>query len=78
MVDIKKGSSIKTGLPITINYNKNPIKAPNLGKRFGQDVEPDGKYVTQNEGYAPEGWKQGAVHFKNPLVIDGDCIFSWV
>lgn len=66
----KQGDAIVTGKPVTLSFVKNPEKAPNMGNTFGQDVEPSGKYVAQNQGLVPEGWQQGTVTLKNPLVVD--------
>lgn len=63
-------TNIQTGVPVTIEYNKNPEKAPSMGKTFGQDIEPAGNYITQNEGFTPQGWQSGTVTLNNPLVID--------
>lgn len=63
-------TNIQTGVPVTIEYNKNPEKAPFMGKTFGQDIEPTGNYITQNEGFTPQGWKSGRVTLNSPLVID--------
>jgi hypothetical protein len=63
-------TNIQTGVSVTIEYNKNPEKAPSMGKTFGQDIEPAGNYITQNEGFTPQGWKSGRVTLNSPLVID--------
>jgi hypothetical protein len=75
-----KAKDVETGKKTTIKYNKNPEKAPNMGSRFGQDVEPAGNYVTQKESdFIPEGWQQGEVTLNNPLVIDvtDETIIEW-
>lgn len=69
-VSPQKGDAIITGQPVTLSFVKNPEKAPDMGSTFGQDVEPSGKYVAQNEGFVPEGWQQGTVTLNNPLVVD--------
>ena len=74
------GDDVRTGKPVTINVLKNPQKAPNLGAEFGQDVEPAGNYVTQQEtDFVPQGWNTGTVSFKKPLVInvDSDSLVKW-
>ena len=68
--NIVKAKDISTGKKTIIYFNKNTEKAPNLGKTFGQDVEPSGNYITQTESdFLPNGFIQGKVTFKNPLVI---------
>ena len=69
----------ETGKPITFNYNKNPEKAPDMGSTYGQDKEPAGNYVTQNEGFTPEGFETGTATLENPLVIDvtDDTLVQW-
>lgn len=64
-------STIQKSEPITLNVLKNPERAPNMGSEFGQDIEPAGDYVTEQEGdHVPEGWKQAQVTLKTPLIID--------
>jgi len=64
--------------PRTIKFIRNTESPPNLGTRFGQDVEPAGKYITEatdadiariekQEG-GPR-FESGEVTFENPLVI---------
>jgi hypothetical protein len=68
-----RGTDVQTGRPVTINTLKNKEKAPYLGSRFGQDVEPSGNYVTQQEiENVSEMWTKGTLSFENPLVIDVD------
>ena len=62
--------------PRTIDYFRNKGGAKqkfNFGSRFGQDIEPHGRYMTERlPGLKPEEWphhEHGTVHFKNPLVI---------
>lgn len=59
---------------MTINYLHNNEKAPNFGSRFGQDVEPKGRYLVHNDANVPppKGWEAGTVTFNNPLHIDFD------
>lgn len=54
----------------TVTYLHNPNPSPNVGSRFGQDVEPSGKYITIGHQLVPQGYVEGQVMFKNPLVID--------
>lgn len=55
------------------NFVRNPEKAPNMGNRFGQNIEPAGKYINlmdEGQTYVPPGWETGKVTFKNPLVVE--------
>jgi hypothetical protein len=65
-----KGKDIVTGNPIRIDYLKNTEKAPDMGSLYGQDIEAKGDYITQSEGYNPNGWLTGKVEIKNPLVVE--------
>jgi len=58
-----------------LSFYRNPEKASNMGDRFGQNVEPSGKYINlleqgQSPTTIPKGFEQGTVNFKNPLVMD--------
>jgi len=62
----------------TIKFIRNPEKAPDVGARFGQDVEPAGRYVTEATDAdiaridVQEGrprFESGEVTFENPLEI---------
>jgi hypothetical protein len=56
-----------------LDYIRNIEKAPKMGNRFGQDIEPAGKYINlmeKGQSYIPEGWEVGKVKFNNPLIID--------
>jgi len=66
-----KSDDVKTGQPVTLTYLKNTEKAPYLGDRFGQDVEPSGFYFIQKEHNFPPsaGWIEGKITLNNPLVI---------
>jgi len=68
----RAGAAEEASQPVTVEYLHNTQKAPNLGSRFGQDVEPHGKYIIERtEGSTtPEGWESGKVTFKKPLVVD--------
>lgn len=76
------GKTFATGKPVRFKYLRGTEKAPNFGPRFGQDIEPTGKYLLHNpqgeswvEGN-PRRWEAGEVAFENPLVLrlstDGD------
>jgi len=49
-------------------YARNPERAPEMGGRFQQDIEPRGRYVVKAD-QAPEGWESGEMMFRNPLVL---------
>lgn len=69
----------QTNQGMTIQILKNPEKAPNVGKVYGQDVEPGGFYCAPSSGFTPKGWQTGTVHFKKPLIIEVelDTLISW-
>ena len=57
---------------IKLQIVKNPEKAPYMGARYGQDVEPAGIYVTDYADYPsgiPTGWRLGEIRINNPLYI---------
>ena len=54
----------------TFGYVHSTEPSPYLGSRFGQDVEPSGKYVTMGYAFVPANKQEGTVSFNNPLVID--------
>lgn len=66
-----EGRHFETGRPVEFRYVRNTEKAPNFGSRFGQDIEPHGRYMVHNEnpGDQPHGWETGTHRFENPLVI---------
>ena len=54
-------------------YVRNTESAPDMGSRFGQDIEPKGIYInlmSECGSSVPEGWETGTVTFENPLVLD--------
>ena len=55
--------------PIKIDIVKNPEKAPSMGAKFGQDVEPTGTYVTKSSRI-PNGWVGGTAILQNPLFVN--------
>jgi len=61
----------ETGRPVTFTFIRNTEKAPNMGSRYGQDIEPAGRYMLHLEGDydAPRGWSTGTISFKNPIVL---------
>lgn len=67
----KEGPVFETGRPVTFTALHNNEKAPDFGNRFGQDIEPAGRYYIENEnpGDLPRGWEKTTLTFKNPLVL---------
>ena len=59
-----------------ISIVHNPEKAPDMGERFNQHLEPKGKYVVESET-PPKGWEQSKVKFDNPLIIETDGSPKW-
>ena len=63
-----------TGKPFEFFSIRNKEKSPFLGSRFGQDIEPHGKYMAESTPRASENldarFEKGAVRFENPLVVD--------
>lgn len=62
----------ETGKEVLLSYLRNTEKAPDMGSRFGQDIEPAGRYVIVDElgQDAPPGWEKKAQILYNPLVLD--------
>jgi rifampin ADP-ribosylating transferase len=60
--------------PITFDYAHNTEKSPDFGNRYGQDIEPHGRYITMREkgdsfDRDPKRYETGTVTFQNPLHI---------
>ena len=77
------GVHFKTGVPVTFPFIRNTEKSPLLGKTFGQDIEPHGRYLLHNydpKREPPRGWQTGTITFRSPLVIalsgDPDKIYG--
>jgi len=68
------GGKFKTGEPVSFGYIHNTEKAPNMGARFGQDIEPTGRYIQERpntfKGADFPNMEEGTTAFNNPLVID--------
>lgn len=63
----------KEGQPFEFSYVRNTEKAPQVGTRFGQDVEPAGKYMTVGSTESVKNipnMETGNMRFDNPLVVD--------
>lgn len=69
--------------PRVIKYARNTERSQYFGSRFGQDIEPSGRYMIELPDGVPlvKGWEGGEVAFQNPLVIDWgdgyDAANSW-
>ena len=59
--------------PQTIKFIRNTERAPDLGTRFGQDVEPAGRYITEatdaDIARVDPRFESGEITFENPLEI---------
>ena len=78
---VEDGVSFKTGQPVVFAFYRYKQKTPNLGSRFGQDIEPAGRYLSHKTSFisVEDGQKlgdmvveAGNLRFRNPLVL------SWV
>lgn len=71
----ENGIRFATGTPVRFQFLRNTEKAPRTSK-FGQDIEPSGRYLTHNSYPNPQGpppgWETGEVAFQNPLVLAHD------
>lgn len=67
----ENGVHFETGVPVEFKYSHNPEKAPDMGTRFGQHLEPHGKYMTHLPGDTePAPGRESSTHrFENPLVL---------
>jgi hypothetical protein len=56
----------------SFSFVRNTEKAPNLGSKFAQDIEPAGRYINLLEvgDGVPKGWETGNIKLENPLVVD--------
>ena len=65
------GTTFQTGRPVRFRFIHNTEKAPNLGSKFGQDIEPHGRYILHNPnpGDLPRKWEAGETEFQKPLVL---------
>jgi hypothetical protein len=70
---LSKLGRFETGRPVKFRYMRSTERAPFLGSRFGQDIEPAGRYLLEDDHGAHEhpqdGWEYGWVEFDSPLVI---------
>ena len=62
------------GESVTFNFTRNTKPAPDMGGRFGQDVEPAGRYLMEASGAVLSaeipGQERGELTLRNPLYID--------
>jgi len=68
----EQGVQFETGKPVTFQYMRSKAKAPSLGAKFQQDIEPAGRYLIHNEdpgSRAEERWEIGKITLQHPLVI---------
>jgi len=61
----------KPGESVTFRFIRNIERAPDMGSRFGQDVEPAGRYMQEASPVNIEtpGWEMGEITFNNPLYV---------
>jgi len=67
----EKGIHFETGKPVEFPYIHNKEPAPDMGERFGQHLEPAGKFMVHT-GYHKNlqpNTEAGVHRFDNPLVI---------
>lgn len=72
--DPTTGTVFSSGVPVIFSYAHNPEPAAYYGSRFGQDIEPVGRYVNALYAFEAEapplrGWEYGEMKFHNPLVL---------
>lgn len=67
------GIEFTTGKPVRFPYIHNTERAPRMGARFGQDLEPHGRYLQYHSHPDPKGlppnMQSGEIEFQNPLVL---------
>lgn len=70
------GKTFETGKPVTFMSLRSTEKSPNFGAKYGQDIEPAGKYLLHNpdaeswtKGPSGSRWEAGEVRFEKPLVL---------
>jgi len=81
--------SIQHEKPLTIPFHRKTFPpAPNMGGRFGQDVEPHGEYMSYGHGASASYDTQhgeklisnqvnGTVRFKKPYVVTDTENYTW-
>lgn len=66
------GPQFSTGTPVTLSTLHREQKTPYLGRAFGQDVEPAGRYVVvgdPSEHTEQAGYEHRVEEVHNPLVV---------
>lgn len=68
---VESGVVFETSVPVRFRFLRSKSKAPYLGARFQQDIEPAGVYILHNPAPGDLGtfWRAGTAYFKSPLVI---------
>ena len=68
---VEGGKVFETGKPVRFNFLHNTEKSPYVGSRFGQDIEPAGRYLAHDPKPGPPApnWERGQISFQNPLVL---------
>ena len=69
---VEAGRKFKTGKPVSLKYWRNTEKSPYYGSRFGQDIEPAGKYLSHDTHPSDDKIphiERGKIYFKKPLVL---------
>jgi hypothetical protein len=69
-VDAQGAAIPVDGKPFEFPYVRNTKKATNEGGRFGQDVEPSGRYMLQGKPVDRPNMESGTARFEKPLVVD--------
>ena len=64
--------TFETGKPVEFEYIRNTERAPAMGARFQQDIEPVGRYMTaKSPGAKAIGTMEvGTVKFTSPLIVE--------
>ena len=67
------GKTFETGKPVSFRYlhNTDTGASAHYGSLFGQDIEPDGKYMLHKypASKPTRGWVTGTIRFRKPLVL---------
>lgn len=68
---VEYGKVFETGKPVRFRFIRGTEKAPRYGARFGQDIEPAGRYLVHNPnpGQLPPRMEKGTIAFRNPIVL---------
>jgi len=73
------GIDFETGKPVSFEFIRNTEKAPDMGSRFGQDIEPAGRFMQQREQRfdLPPNMEAGEITFNKPLVVEHVDTRAW-